>query len=254
MDAKSSGNVDFTPFLVTGEDTELHAAGFQGDFSVAPGEGSVRVKVVGGRLMITGDNLNNWITVEKGPTANSYRVTGLAGTQINGLSDSDGIVFENVTRGIDANLKRGNDMLVIDGSASPDTEFGTIKVWTGRGDDVVRLEGVNTDKAEFGSAFGNDLFQFIDSSFSELAVDWRGNGASTSLELDGVTVTGRTAVRGGNGDDSVRAVDSSFDAAVVLSGGRGNDVLDAGTDHEPNTMGNTFAVDPVIRGFETEVS
>ena len=107
---------------------------------MAPGEGSVRVKVVGKRLMITGDNLDNLITVEKGPTPNSYRVTGLAGTQINGRSGS--FVFENVTRGIDANLKGGDDMLVLDGSASPFTVPGTIKVRTGRGDDLVRLQGV----------------------------------------------------------------------------------------------------------------
>jgi len=250
--AQVSGNVDFVPFLITGVDTSAET-GFQGDFSVAPGEGSVQVKVVGGRLMITGDKMDNLIRIEKGATANSYRVTGLAGTQINKKSGS--FVFENVTRGIDASLRRGDDMLVLDGSASPDTEFGRIKVWSGRGDDLVRLQGVSVSgKSELGSAYGSDLVQVVDSTFSELAVDWRGNSAATSLELDNVTVTGQTAMRGGNGDNTVRAVNSNFGAAVVLNGGHGNDHLDAGTQGDLNTNGNTFAVDPVTPGFEDIMS
>jgi hypothetical protein len=199
--AEISGNVDFTPFLITGEDTSA-AAGFQGNASVAPGEGNVRVKVIGGQLVVRGDNLDNQVTVEKGPTANSYRVTGLAGTQVNGRSGS--FVFANVTRGIDANLNGGDDMLVLDGSAGPFAVPGTIKVRTGRGDDLVRLQGV-TGKGDLGSSAGKDFVQLIDSDFSSLAVDM-GNGASTSLLMDGVTVTGRTAVRGGNGADTIRVV------------------------------------------------
>jgi hypothetical protein len=219
--AEISGNIDFTPFLITGKDTSA-APGFQGDTGVAPGEGSVRVKVVGKRLIITGDNLDNLITVEKGPTANSYRITGLAGTQINGRSGS--FVFENVTRGIDANLKGGDDMLILDGSATPDAMPGTIKVRTGRGDDLVRLQGVSVKgKGDLGSWSGSDLVQLIDSNFGALAVNV-GNGSSTSLLLDNVTVTGQTAVRGGNGADSVRAVDSNL-AAVLIKTGLGNDTV-----------------------------
>lgn len=290
--AEVSGNVDFMPFLLTGVDTNAET-GFQGDFSVTPGEGSVRVKVVGKRLVITGDNLDNLITVEKGPTANSYRVTGLNGTQINGRSGS--FVFNNVTKGIDANLMGGDDMLVLDGSASPFGVPGTIKVRTGPGADLVRLQGV-TGKGDLGSSSGKDVVQLIDSVFTALAVDL-GNGASTSLLLDGVTVIGRTKVRGGNGADTVRAIDSNlaavliqtglgsdtvrlenvhatgrvymgtgrgadlvavsnskFDAAVVLFGDRGHDVLDAGTLGNSNTKGNTFLVNPLTRGFEDFLS
>ena len=285
-----SGNVDFMPFLVTSVDTSA-APGFQGDTSVAPGEGNVRVRVIGKRLMITGDNLDNLIKVEAGPIPNSYRVTGLYGTQINGRSGS--FVFANVTRGLAANLMGGNDMFVLDGSASPFTVPGTIKVRTGSGADLVQLQGV-TGKADLGSSSGRDSVQLIDSVFSALAVDM-GNGVKTSLLLDDVTVTGRTDVRGGSGADTVRAVDStlaalliqtglgsdtirlenvhatgqvqvrtgrdtdlvaindsSFAAAVVLDGRLGNDQLDAGT--ESNTNGNTFSDDPMISGFEDMLS
>ena len=51
-----------------------------------------------------------------------------------------------------------------------------------------------------------------------------GNGASTSLLLDGVTVTGRTEVRGGNGADTVRAVDSNL-AGVLIQTGLGSDTV-----------------------------
>jgi hypothetical protein len=229
--------------------------------------------------------MDNLITVEKGPIANSFRVTGLAGTQINRRSGS--FVFENVTGGIDADLKRGDDMLVLDGSASPFTVTGAIKVRTGRGDDLVRLQGVSVSgKGDFGSWSGNDLVQVTGSDFGGLAV-YMGNGASTSLELDDVTVTGRTAVLGGNGADSVRAVDSNF-AGVLIQTGFGSDtvrlegvhatgrvqvetgrrtdmvaitnskfdaavVLDGGlgNDDVDAGIGNTFAVGSVTRGFES---
>jgi hypothetical protein len=269
--AKVIGDVDFSPFLLTGTDTSP-APGFQGDASVAPGAGNVWVKVVDHRLVIIGDNLNNLISVEKGPTANSYLVTGLSGTQINKRSGS--FLFEHVTKGISANLKGGDDMLVLDGSASPFTVPGKIWVRTGAGDDLVRLQGV-TGKADIGSSSGKDVVQLIDSAFSSLAVDM-GNGASTSLSLENVSLTGPSSLLGGNGADTVRldrvnatgrlqvetgggddllAVSgSSFAAAVVLVGGSGHDQVDAGTHGSPNTNGNTFGVNPVIRGFDDFLS
>lgn len=267
------GNVDFMPFLRTGVDTSAEH-GFQGDTSVATGEGNVRVRVVGKRLFITGDKLDNLVTIEKGPTANSYRVTGVAGTHINGRSGS--FVFENVTRGIEANLRRGDDMLVLDGSATPFTVPGTIVVGTGSGDDLVRFQGVSAlGKSVIGSWSGSDVVQLSDSDFGALAVRMN-KGDSTSLLMDGVTVTGPTEVWGGNGADTIRlegvhaagrvqvetgggsdlvaVSNSTFDAAAVLSGGFGHDDLDAGTLGVSNTNGNIFGVDPVIRSFENILS
>jgi hypothetical protein len=98
---------------------------------------------------------------------------------------------------------------------------GTIKVRTGSGDDLVRIQGV-TGTGNFGSSSGKDLVQLIDSNFSSLAVGM-GNGASTSLEIDGVTVSGRTAVRGGRGKDLVTVSDSTFGGPVNWNGGSNDD-------------------------------
>src|SRR5262249_12155108 len=203
---KVTGNVEYLSFLVSGEDTDLLKPGFQGNTSVASGEGNIRVSVFGKQLWILGDNLDNMVTIENGPTANSYRVTGLAGTHINGRSGS--FVFQNVTRGIVANLYGGDDVFILDGSASPMNVPGTIWVRTGTGDDLVRVQGVS-GKADVGSWSGNDLFELSDSDFSALTV-YMGHGAATSLVMDGVAVAGRTAVFGGFGADSVRAIDSNF--------------------------------------------
>ena len=51
-----------------------------------------------------------------------------------------------------------------------------------------------------------------------------GNGSSTSLLLDNVTVNGQTAVHGGNGADSVRAVDSNL-AGLLIQTGLGSDTV-----------------------------
>lgn len=287
------GNVDYMAFLTSGVDTDLLTHGFQGDTSVAAGEGNVRVSVYGKQLLISGDNLNNMITITQGPTANSYRVTGMAGTHINGRSGS--FVFQNVTRGIVAYLNGGNDVFVLDGSASPINVPGIIYVRTGTGDDLVSLQGVS-GKADLGSYTGNDLFQLSDSDFSALTV-YMGNGKSTNLFLDDVNVTGRTSVFGSYGADTIRALDSNFNsllvqtgygndtvsldgvhatgrvqidtyygndtvafsnsnfgAAVALNGWLGADAFDAGILGNPNTKGNTFAVAPVVRGFDSILS
>jgi parallel beta-helix repeat protein len=244
--AEVTGDVDFMPYLVSGEDTDLLTAGFQGNANVAPGQGNVRVKVVGGRLMITGDNLDNLVTVEMGPTANSYRVTGLYGTQINGLSGSDGFVFENVTRGIDANLKRGNDMFVLDGSASAITAPGTIKVRSGRGDDLVRLDGLHaTGRVLVEMGRGNDLLAVSNSTFDG-PVTWNGGFDDDEFLATGSAFTEPVHLIGRSGADRMTATESSFDAKVIANGGAGADVLDF-------TDGNTMIVPVQTIGVEAEM-
>jgi hypothetical protein len=56
------------------------------------------------------------------------------------------------------------------------------------------------------------------------------------------------------GNDLVAVNDSNFDAAVVFGFGRGHNDLDAGTLGTPNANGNTFDVEPVIRGFVDKMS
>jgi large repetitive protein len=97
-------------------------------------------------------------------------------------------------------------------------------VQAGRGDDLVRLQGVSVSgKGALGSSSGNDLIQLIDSDFRTLAVN-TGNGASTSLLLDDVTVAGRTTVLGGKGANTVQLVGSNL-AAVLIQTGAGDDTV-----------------------------
>jgi hypothetical protein len=75
-----------------------------------------------------------------------------------------------------------------------------------------------------------------------------------AVSLERVHATGRVQVETGRHTDTVAVTNSTFDAAVVLGGSFGDDKLDAGTLGTLNTKGNTFAVEPVTRGFETKLS
>jgi hypothetical protein len=51
----------------------------------------------------------------------------------------------------------------------------------------------------------------------------------------------------GAGNDELIVEDSSFAAEVVANGGKGDDFVDA-------SFGNSFAIEPVVNGFETIVT
>lgn len=64
--------------------------------------------------------------------------------------------------------------------------------------------------------------------------------------VDACSFARRVEVSMGAGNDELIVEDSSFAAEVVANGGKGDDFVDA-------SFGNSFAVEPVVNGFETIV-
>lgn len=70
------------------------------------------------------------------------------------------------------------------------------------------------------------------------------NGADDDVLIEDSNFARRVAASLGAGDDDLEVRNSSFAADVVANGGKGDDFLDA-------SVGNDFAVEPVVNGFET---
>src|SRR5207247_5079240 len=71
--------------------------------------GNVTAALVGGALIITGDNSANGILVER-VDADSFRITGL-GTRVNGSFSAKQI--NGVTTGIGIDMKSGSDVVTL---------------------------------------------------------------------------------------------------------------------------------------------
>ena len=99
--------------------------------------GNVTVTVVNDELRVVGDGSANDIKIEQ-TLVNRYRVSGLAGTKINGRSSD---VFR-VKKGVRVDLKGGNDTLRIQGEGPGilvDNIDGALNVDMGQGSDKVIL-------------------------------------------------------------------------------------------------------------------
>lgn len=257
VDAEVNGNVDFTPFLNTGTDTRPGTPGFQGDLSVGAGQGNVTVTVQNGVLVVKGDLFNNLVRIERTADPTAYRVTGLSGTQVNGINSTEGAIFSGVTQGINAGLGKGDDQIFFDGSVIPFANPGSIQVRGGEGNDLIEFDRVSTGSGqtvEILGGSGDDRVRLIDAVFGANLIAHLGAGNDTA-ELTRVTANGPTEVRMGMGNtDAIVVNDSDFTASVAFVGGLGDaDSLDAGTNDTPNSNGNTFTLPPTIEGIEVVV-
>jgi hypothetical protein len=161
--------------------------------------GNVTAALVGGTLVITGDNKANDFQVIAG--FSDTTVVGLNGTRIN-----------------------GNGPAVFGG-------FPDLRIDTGNGDDKVDLidiYGFGGQDANVATGNGQDTVIIralaIDSSIGTLNID-TGNGDDL-VDISNTTL-GDANIRLGNGDDTLKlSGDIVFVGTVVADGGHGNDTLD----------------------------
>ena len=186
--------------------------------------GNVTAGIVGGVLVVVGDNKANELVIASHPNSTTT-VTPAAGTTVNGgagaatfaalppisvdLGNGDDIVtlvdlnFQNVT----VATGNGNDRVLGDTAGNPPNIFNRLHIDTGNGNDLVHLGGA--------TGVATDLTIHT------------GNGDDRVELVDAVGVGGNINVDTGNGDDAVR-----LEGVIVVggnltvNGGRGFDVLD----------------------------
>lgn len=205
--------------------------------------GNVIAFVFQGSLFVTGDKYNNILRFEATPAAgvDSFRITPLGGTRLNGGFDS--FQVQGAQNGVRMNLKDGNDQLFFVG---PLTFEKRLEIQTGKGNDVVDMDTVTVlGNTKIYTDGGDDLIHAKDTVFGGTLDLRTGKGKDTVL-LDTVSVALGSLIRNDGNDDLVTLVDSVFSGLVKLQGGSGTDTLDA----DPITRNNTYLLGRKIKGFE----
>lgn len=150
---------------------------------------------VGPNLVITGDADPNGVSITQGNRSDVFAVAGLNGTTINGLAVT--FFIGDVTGNIDVRLGGGDDELVVEDIAVPDS----MEVKLDAGDDVVDYRG--------GSVA------------DELEVN--GNDGADDVSVQSV-VADELTVFGDAGQDTV-AIGSFSGRRLYVSAGRDDDLI-----------------------------
>jgi hypothetical protein len=187
--------------------------------------GNVTAGIVGGVLVVQGDNKSNTIVIQSFSDVTT-KVIPAPGTTVNGNgaatfvgwpaitvdlgNGDDSVTFVDlVFQSVNVTTGNGNDRVIgaIDGF--PPNIFGHLTIDTGNGDDHVHLGG------DTGVA-------------ADMNID-TGNGADVVEVVDNTGVGGNINIETGNGPDIVRLAGTfSIGGNLKVDGGRGPDVLDRG--------------------------
>jgi hypothetical protein len=186
--------------------------------------GNVTASIVGGVLVVQGDNKSNAIVIAAHSTVNTT-VTPAPGTTVNGDGTAtfvgtppivvdmgngdDSVTFVDLDfQRVSVTTGNGNDRVIGDVDGSGPNIFSTLRIDTGNGDDFVHLGG--------STGVASDLTIVT------------GNGDDTVELVDATGVGGNMNIVTGNGDDRIRLAGSfAIDGSLTLNGGSGFDVLDA---------------------------
>ena len=210
--------------------------------------GNVAVSVVDGVLTIRGDNQPNYVAIRQIPQTFTGDWPGAgyeirtdvtvsrnlfkdapSPTGINGDRSQTTIQVSGVNRGVNINLRGGDDGLFIGSgnSAKPTVNLpGTVFIDAGAGDDDLRLYATNRREARFSGGYGNDSILLGGGPFSQLAVqtNYGGvnnrNGTGGRISLVALTVNGPLELRGSPGAETVQVFAGSvFRSRITMDFG-----------------------------------
>lgn len=191
--------------------------------------GDVTVSVVGGNLLVKGDDAGNHIAISSGEAANSFVIRGLEGTVV--LMDGEaapetGLVVENVRGVVNVRTGGGDDVVEV----SDATFRLALSIETGDGDDIVLV----------GATSGADP-----------------EAAAESTDGANVSVRGALNVFTGIGNDTVRMADVRVGGFLNIATLAGDDTVVLGEADSPGAAAlaaSTLATASVRAGFAIDVA
>jgi hypothetical protein len=189
--------------------------------------GNVTAAVVGGNLLIRGDNQFNDIAITAGPNPGDFLITGNNGTTVNGSSAP--ITESGVTRNVMIAFKKAGCTLKIGDSQDQTLSIpGQLAIGAGSGNNTIDLENLQIGgNLNVGLGNGQNTLT-VDSVTARAALIGAGSGGDT-VTISNTTVTKEFLVGTGNGSDTVTITGPGADAVMarslsVLTGG-GSDVV-----------------------------
>ncbi len=185
--------------------------------------GNVLVDVVGGDLVVTGDALDNEITVEQ-TGAEQYTVTGVDTTTVNGGA---AFVANGVRDDFEFDMGAGDDFVdVIGNTLVPDD----IRADMGDGDNQFRIQDFTSvgDDLEVNAGDGDDEVQTWNDAVVGDDVDVRiGNGENKVQIWNRSDIGGNVDIQTGSGADDIMIWnDTQIDGKVKIDTGAGADTVD----------------------------
>jgi hypothetical protein len=189
-----------------------------------PLAGNITAAVVGGNLILEGDNNSNAVQVRQTGEA-SWEVRGL-GTQINGSNSA--FTANGVLAGIDADLNRGNDFIkVFNGTIATD-----LLIETNQGADSVQLINLNINGiANITTGDDSDavLVSDVEANTTVEGLEGAGfilntHGATDSVVIDRL-LAASAALHLGSGNDSLAMTRSAFDLELRIQASDGTDAV-----------------------------
>ncbi len=187
-----------------------------------PLAGNVTAEVVGGALLIEGDNSSNAIQVRQVGEA-SWEVRGL-GTRVNGSNSA--FIANGVVEGINADLNRGDDFIkIFDGILA-----GDLLVETNQGADSLQLInlGINglaniTTGDDPDAVLVSDVQANLElSEFEGPTFNLNTHGSNDSVVIDRLSVLS-AAIHLGSGNDALAMTRSSSEIEFRIQASTGTD-------------------------------
>jgi CSLREA domain-containing protein len=183
------------------------------------GPGDVRVELIGGRLVVTGDKGDNHVRIVPGTTGRqSLRVIGQDGTTVNG--EARAVEFTKVKRGVAVDLGDGDDDLVL--NTKPSVLRGSMDLDTGNGNDRLRLESVAVrGPLNIETGTGDDLVEMVDMVLSQPIEVLLGDGDDV-VTIERSRFRGPINVVGGDGRDALTIIESLLAGPLLNDLGDGD--------------------------------
>jgi hypothetical protein len=229
--------------------------------AIIPGNVEVELSATG-KLLVTGDEGANSITIEEDIFPDFFTVIGNDGTTINGFPGGD--TFGPVTGDIVVRMRHGGNSVLVEDVGAP----AAIKISTGNGDDIVELNNVGAlGDIRVTTKKGNDdvLLDFF-ATTADLQVKTANGDDTVEVKTSGSFVTGETRIVTGTGVDFFGTSEVFYGGKIkVQLGSDADEMSSAFNDYgefEANGQGgvdtfesfsDSFFFPPVLKSFELVV-
>lgn len=162
--------------------------------------GDVLAKVIGGKLLLLGDNQDNAVVInDDGLASGQLRLTASGGTTINGSAEP--VVLSAITRGVAIRLEDGADSITLDGITAGGKSGLSIN-GSGGADTIKILNSAITGRTKIRAGGGNDVIELTGSTFSD-RFDLNTSGGHNSLLLGGAVFNDRKKIHTHKKKDTV---------------------------------------------------
>jgi hypothetical protein len=162
--------------------------------------GDVLAKVIGGKLLVLGDNQDNAVVIDDGGLASGQlRLTASGGTTINGSAEP--VVLSGITRGIAVRLAEGDDSITLDGITAG-AKSGVSINGSGGADTIRILNSAITGRTKIRAGGGDDVIELTGSTFAD-RFDLNTSGGRNSLLLGGAVFNDRKKIHTHKRKDTV---------------------------------------------------